>query len=92
MLTHNVLWAVLAAVGMLMLVLVIFAKPIVIWAVKIYQVLAPEKVRMRCRYEPSCSVYMILCLEKYGFWKGLRKGLKRWGGCKPPNGGYDWPE
>ena len=92
MLTHSVLWAILAGLGALVLICGIFAKFILIWAVKIYQAIAPERVRMRCRYEPSCSVYMILCLEKYGFWKGLKKGLNRWGGCKPPNGGFDWPE
>ena len=91
-LTHSVLWAVVAAMGVLLMTLLIFAKSIAIWSVKIYQALAPQKVRMRCRYEPSCSMYMILCLEKYGFLKGMKKGLKRWGGCKPPNGGYDWPE
>lgn len=68
-----------------------FGKQVVSYLIKCYQALAPEAVRNRCRYEPSCSQYMLLALEKYGFWKGLSKGLRRWSGCKPPAGGYDMP-
>lgn len=43
-----------------------------------------------CRYEPSCSSYMLKALEIHGGIKGFWLGLKRisrchpWGGC-----GYD---
>ena len=77
--------------GALVLGFVVFSKKILVTAVKIYQVVAPERVRNRCRYEPSCSAYMLLAVEKFGFCKGLRKGLRRWRGCKPPNGGFDMP-
>ena len=77
-----------AAAGLMLLLL---AKPLLIALVKTYQALAPKAVRERCRYEPSCSVYMLQAVEKYGFWKGVRKGMKRWKGCKPPNGGIDPP-
>lgn len=70
---------------------IIFLKRILIWLIKAYQRFAPKKVRERCRYEPSCSQYMILAIEKYGLRKGLKKGLKRWKSCKPPNGGIDMP-
>ncbi|MBR4863272.1 MAG: membrane protein insertion efficiency factor YidD [Oscillospiraceae bacterium] len=59
--------------------------------VETYQAVAPAKTRERCRYEPSCSVYMLQALKKYGFLPGLKKGLKRWRSCKPPNGGIDPP-
>ena len=88
----HLLWlAVTGAVAAPLLTALLLAKPLVITLVKTYQALAPEKLRRRCRYEPSCSVYMILAVEKYGFWRGVPKGLKRWKGCKPPNGGYDMP-
>ena len=90
-LTHKVLPTLLGLFGIFILICFIFAKRILITLVKIYQATAPESVRKRCRYEPSCSVYMILSVEKYGFWRGLRKGLKRWKSCKPPNGGFDMP-
>jgi len=69
----------------------LFAKQLLIGMVRIYQAVASEKTRNRCRYEPSCSVYMIQAVEKYGFWQGFPKGLKRWRSCKPPNGGFDLP-
>ena len=83
--------AVTGAVVLPLLAVLLLAKPLLITLVKTYQALAPAKVRRRCRYEPSCSAYMILAVEKYGVWKGLVKGLKRWKGCKPPRGGYDMP-
>lgn len=75
----------------LLMICLVFAKSIVVTAVKLYQAVAPAKLRNRCRYEPSCSAYMLLVIEKYGVWKGVFKGLVRWKGCKPPNGGYDFP-
>lgn len=87
----RVAWKLVGCLGLLLLLHLLFAKKWVILAVKVYQALAPEKLRRRCRYEPSCSGYMILALEKYGFFKGLAMGLKRWKGCKPPNGGFDLP-
>ncbi|SDS59968.1 membrane protein insertion efficiency factor YidD [Gramella sp. MAR_2010_147] len=43
-----------------------------------------------CRYEPTCSSYMLKAIEIHGAFKGFWLGLKRisrchpWGGC-----GYD---
>lgn len=91
MLSNNVLCACLVGIAALLLSAIILAKPILIWLVKAYQRFAPDKTRNRCRYEPSCSQYMILCLEKYGVRRGLPKGIKRWRSCKPPNGGIDLP-
>jgi putative membrane protein insertion efficiency factor len=45
-----------------------------------------------CRFEPSCSRYMIGALQKYGLLKGLAKGISRFLRCHPWNpGGYDPP-
>ena len=45
-----------------------------------------------CRFEPSCSRYMIGALEKYGPARGLIRGLGRIARCHPWNpGGYDPP-
>ena len=89
--SHSILFAILSALAVILIECLIFIKRIALFLVKVYQCVAPEKVRKRCRYEPSCSQYMTLAIEKYGFWKGVRKGLRRWRGCKPPNGGFDMP-
>lgn len=57
--------------------------------VRIYQRYAPERVRNKCRFQPSCSEYMIEALEKYGVIHGLRLGRRRLKRCKPGDGGYD---
>lgn len=64
---------------------------IAIFFVRIYQRYAPAEMRLACRYEPSCSEYMILSVEKYGFCRGVWNGLKRIVRCKSPNGGIDYP-
>jgi putative membrane protein insertion efficiency factor len=56
-----------------------------------YQKLAPDFIRDRCRYAPSCSTYSKLALKKHGAWKGLLMTLERLKRCRPPNGGEDYP-
>lgn len=53
------------------------AKRTVIWLVHLYQNKAPDRVRLKCVMEPSCSVYMILAVEKYGVIRGVYKGIRR---------------
>lgn len=57
----------------------------------LYQKYAPRTIRNSCRYTPTCSEFMILSLKKYGFIKGLKKGVIRIYSCKVPNGGIDYP-
>lgn len=66
-------------------------KKIIIWVIHLYQKKAPYYIRSSCRFEPSCSEYMILSVEKYGCFKGVYKGIRRLLRCKPPNGGVDYP-
>lgn len=73
------------------LYIIINLKHLLIGIVKIYQCLAPDSIRNKCRFEPSCSQYMILSLKKYGAWKGFSFGIKRIKRCKVGNGGYDFP-
>ncbi len=44
-----------------------------------------------CRFQPTCSQYMIDAIWKYGPWQGVWRGLKRIGRCHPlgGGGGYD---
>ena len=43
-----------------------------------------------CKYQPTCSEYMIDCLEKYGVVRGVPRGAWRIMRCNPfSKGGYD---
>lgn len=59
--------------------------------VLMYKAYAPMAVRDVCRFNPSCSTYMVLSINKYGLIVGIIRGLRRITRCKPPNGGDDWP-
>lgn len=83
-------WKYLICVGLFLPLLFLLKYIAFLW-VKLYQKFAPEKVRRSCLFYPSCSQYMLLAIEKYGFWKGFWKGLKRLGRCHYPNGGEDYP-
>ena len=43
-----------------------------------------------CRFEPSCSVYTMEAVEKYGTVRGVWLGVRRLARCHPFNpGGWD---
>ena len=69
----------------------ILLKYFLIGLVLMYKVCAPQSVRDRCRFEPTCSTYMIMAINKYGVIVGVIKGIKRLLRCKPPYGGIDLP-
>lgn len=81
-------WICVAA---LIVVIAINSKKILICFVQIYQRYAPDSIRNKCRFEPSCSEYMIMSLNKYGLCKGLVKGIRRLTRCNIHNGGFDYP-
>jgi uncharacterized protein len=65
---------------------------IVIAAIRVYQVTLSPLLGPACRFEPTCSRYMVEALRKYGLFKGLAKGLHRVARCHPWRpGGYDPP-
>lgn len=66
-------------------------KPFVIGCILMYKAFAPKSIRENCRFEPTCSTYMIMAINKYGLIKGVIKGIKRILRCKEPNGGIDYP-
>lgn len=72
-------------------VVAINLKRILICFVQIYQRYAPDSIRNKCRFEPSCSEYMIMSLNKYGLRKGLVKGIRRLTRCNVHSGGFDYP-
>ena len=43
-----------------------------------------------CRFEPTCSVYMLQAVEKHGAARGIWLGVRRLARCHPFNpGGWD---
>ncbi|WP_169973023.1 membrane protein insertion efficiency factor YidD [Tautonia rosea] len=60
--------------------------------IRVYQLLLSPLIGNACRFEPSCSRYMVGALRKYGFFRGLWKGTGRLLRCHPWHpGGYDPP-
>lgn len=68
----------------------VIAKRTVIWLVHLYQNKAPNEVRLKCVFEPSCSEYMILAVQKYGVIRGVYKGIRRLFRCGREDG-IDYP-
>ena len=58
--------------------------------VRFYQLAISPWLGSNCRYQPTCSAYMIDALKEHGLLKGLWLGTKRIGRCHPWGGhGYD---
>jgi putative membrane protein insertion efficiency factor len=65
---------------------------ILIGLIRVYQATLSPLLGNVCRFEPSCSRYMVESLKKYGLVRGLARGLRRLSRCHPWNpGGYDPP-
>ncbi len=52
-------------------------KKALIGAIRLYQHYAPEDIRRRCLFKPTCSEYAILAIKKYGVIIGLFKAYIR---------------
>jgi len=65
---------------------------LLIGLIRVYQATLSPLLGNACRFEPSCSRYMVESLKKYGLVRGLARGLHRLSRCHPWNpGGYDPP-
>jgi putative membrane protein insertion efficiency factor len=66
-------------------------KRLFILPVRFYQIfISPLLGTNKCRYQPTCSHYMIQAIEEWGIVKGLWLGIKRIGRCHPWGGhGFD---
>ena len=88
--TESALYFVLSLAALLIYVCFTFKK-LVVTLVLLYQQVASANLRLSCVFEPSCSEYMLLAIDKYGAFKGVFLGIKRLLRCHPPNGGIDNP-
>ncbi|MBI1882676.1 MAG: membrane protein insertion efficiency factor YidD [Chlamydiae bacterium] len=65
-------------------------KMLVSLLIRMYQTLVSPFLGPACRFQPNCSEYCRLAVEKKGGWRGLFLGLKRILKCHPfHSGGYD---
>jgi putative membrane protein insertion efficiency factor len=65
---------------------------LLVGAIWLYQRTLSPLLGNVCRFEPSCSRYMVECLRKDGLLRGLARGVRRFSRCHPWNpGGYDPP-
>ena len=69
-------------------------KSIFIFPVKLYQWFVSPLLGANCRFQPTCSHYMIGAIEEWGVIKGLYLGIKRISKCHPwgPNGADPVPK
>ncbi len=64
----------------------------IILGVRFYQRCLRPVLPAVCRFQPSCSEYMILAVTKYGPVRGAWRGVRRICRCHPWHpGGYDPP-
>ena len=56
---------------------------VVVFLVRLYRATLGRWLGGQCRYEPSCSQYMIDACAKYGVASGAWRGAKRIGRCHP---------
>ncbi len=64
-------------------------KKILIFLIRVYQVVISPFLGENCRFYPSCSEFTKQAIEKCG-WKGIIISVKRIFRCHPFNsGGYD---
>ena len=65
-------------------------KRLLILPVRVYQATLSRMLPPMCRYQPTCSHYMVEAIERHGPARGLWLGTKRLCRCHPWGGqGYD---
>lgn len=63
---------------------------LIIFLVLLYRATLGRLMGGQCRFEPSCSQYMIDAVKRHGVRRGVWRGLKRIARCRPGGGcGYD---
>jgi len=60
--------------------------------IRVYQRALSPLLGPLCRFSPSCSQYMLVCIERFGVVRGIGLGVHRLARCHPFNpGGLDLP-
>ena len=65
-------------------------RSIALFLLRCYKRLISPLLPPMCRFEPTCSVYTMQAVEKYGALRGSWLGIRRLARCHPFNpGGWD---
>ena len=56
---------------------------VLIGAIRGYQLLFSSLYTGSCRFHPSCSVYAVEAIDRFGMWKGSLLAVKRLARCRP---------
>ena len=65
-------------------------KYVLVDILRLYKTLISPFLPSACRFEPTCSVYAMQAIEKYGVFRGTWMGFKRILRCQPfCAGGFD---
>ncbi len=63
---------------------------LVLGPIRAYQKMVSPRLSPNCRYQPTCSQYTYVAIERFGIARGGWMGLKRIGRCHPlREGGFD---
>lgn len=63
---------------------------ILIQLIRIYRYLISPWIGQHCRFEPTCSVYALTAIERFGALKGSKLTVIRLSKCHPFHaGGFD---
>lgn len=58
-------------------------KKLFIAPIRLYQVALSPLLGSNCRFQPTCSQYMVDAIQEWGVLKGVWLGLRRIGRCHP---------
>lgn len=65
-------------------------RELVVGALRLYKRWISPALPSACRFSPTCSVYMMEAVTRYGVAKGVWLGVKRLARCHPfHQGGFD---
>lgn len=66
-------------------------KKAIILLIRLYQITLSPFLGKNCRFEPTCSKYAIIAIDKYGIMHGTFLFFKRFLRCHPWGGSGDDP-